>query len=211
MGSEHPVTAESYAIPTEQRVHELTVKGSRFIAVLAHANTLAARQQLLAETKVAFPQASHYCTAAVLGAPQDSQHYSMSDDGEPSGTAGRPMLQVLMNQAIGEVAVVVVRYFGGTKLGTGGLQRAYSQVTAEAMGLLAHEVKVLRNDYLLRFDYADQAAIDYAMQQFDAQLCEADYGEQVLLKLQLEPQHVAAFNRVVNAQTQGRVSLQQEE
>jgi len=203
--------SKSYRIPTQQHSHELVVKGSRFIAVLAHANSLAMRQQLLAETKAAYPQASHYCTAAVLGAPEDSQHYSMSDDGEPSGTAGRPMLQVLMNQPIGEVAAVVVRYFGGTKLGTGGLQRAYGQVTAEAIDQLASKLKVSRNDYFLRFDYADQAAIDYAMQQFEALLCEADYGEQVLLKLQLEAQHFEAFNRVINAQTQGRVSLQQEE
>lgn len=187
------------------------MKGSRFIAVVGHTATVAARQQFVQAAQQQWPQASHYCLAAITGAPTDEQSYAMSDDGEPSGTAGRPMLQVLIKQQIGEVTAVVVRYFGGTKLGTGGLQRAYSQVLVEAMQLLPTTLKVLRKPYILCFDYAHQAAVDYAMQQFEAKLGAAEYQQQVTLKLELEPEKVNAFNQVLHGQTQGRVTLQPQE
>lgn len=200
-----------YRIPQAAIEHELLVKGSRFIAVVGHTATVAARQQLVQAAQHQWPQASHYCLAAITGAPDDEQSYAMSDDGEPSGTAGRPMLQVLIKHQIGEITAVVVRYFGGTKLGTGGLQRAYSQVLVEAMQLLPTTLKVLRKPYILCFDYAHQAAVDYAMQQFEAKLGAAEYQQQVTLKLELEPEKVNAFNQVLHGQTQGRVTLQPQE
>lgn len=200
-----------YRIPQTTIAHELLVKGSRFIAVVGHTPSVAARQQFVQEAQQRWPQASHYCLAAITGPPNHEQSYAMSDDGEPSGTAGRPMLQVLMKQDVGEVTAVVVRYFGGTKLGTGGLQRAYSQVVIEAMQLLQTTVKVLRKEYILCFDYADQAAVDYAMGQFDAKLGTAEYQQQVKLALELEPEKVDAFNQVLHGQTQGRVTLQPQE
>jgi uncharacterized YigZ family protein len=101
-------------------------KGSRFITTLAHTPTVASAQAFVAEMRAEFPDATHNCWAYVVGPPGNTRDNGAGDDGEPAGTAGRPMLGVLLGSGLGDVAAVVTRYFGGVKLGRGGLVRAYS-------------------------------------------------------------------------------------
>lgn len=114
-------------------ITELEVKRSRFITWLRRAEDEAAARRLLAEAREAYPDARHHCSAWVISVPGAQPLWHSSDDGEPSGTAGRPMLDVLVGSGLTDVAVVVVRYFGGTLLGTGGLVRAYSQAVTAAL------------------------------------------------------------------------------
>lgn len=114
-------------------VTELEVKRSRFITWLRRAEDEAAARQLLADAREAYPDARHHCSAWVISVPDAQPLWHSSDDGEPSGTAGRPMLDVLVGSGLTDVAVVVVRYFGGTLLGTGGLVRAYSDAVTSAL------------------------------------------------------------------------------
>lgn len=107
---------------------EEKVKGSRFIASVSRVANRDEALALFARQTVAYPQASHYCWAYRL-----EDDYRFSDDGEPSGTAGRPIFEVLEKRDLSEVAAVVVRYFGGTKLGAGGLVRAYAGTAAKAL------------------------------------------------------------------------------
>lgn len=106
---------------------EIEVEKSRFLTWICHAPNTADYHAMLQAAKTAHPNASHHCTAFIAGPPGEQTHIGFSDDGEPGGTAGRPMYQALLGSQMGEIGCVVIRYFGGTKLGTGGLARAYAQ------------------------------------------------------------------------------------
>ncbi|MDR5906406.1 IMPACT family protein [Franzmannia qiaohouensis] len=136
---------------------ELEVEKSRFIAWLCHAPTSEAFDSLLAAARTAHPGASHHCSAFIAGPPGEQQAIGFSDDGEPGGTAGRPMFQVLDGAGIGQVGCVVTRYFGGTKLGTGGLARAYSQAVAQGLETLPRRDFTPRRRLTLGLDFAGEA------------------------------------------------------
>ncbi|OFS73821.1 IMPACT family protein [Trueperella sp. HMSC08B05] len=112
---------------------EIEIKRSRFIALSRPAASVEEARALLADARAEFPDARHHCSAYVVSVPSAQPILHSSDDGEPSGTAGRPMLDVLTGNELMDVAVVVVRYFGGTLLGTGGLVRAYSDAVREVL------------------------------------------------------------------------------
>ena len=111
-------------------VGQVVEKKSRFIATVRHVETKEEAEEFLAEMKKKYWDATHNCFACVIG--EKGEYVRSSDDGEPGGTAGRPMLDVLLKEEIQNAAVVVTRYFGGTLLGTGGLVRAYQQAVKKA-------------------------------------------------------------------------------
>lgn len=113
---------------------ELEIKRSRFITVLARVSTETEARAVIDGEKRRFPDARHHCSAYVVSIPGSAPIHRSSDDGEPSGTAGRPMLDTLLGAGITDVVAVVTRYFGGTLLGTGGLVRAYSDSVTQALG-----------------------------------------------------------------------------
>ncbi|MDN3356258.1 YigZ family protein [Actinomadura sp. DC4] len=115
-------------------VHELEIRRSRFVCALARVTTEAQAQEFVAERRRVHHDATHNCTAYVLGEHGDLTR--SNDDGEPGGTAGRPMLEVLLRRELTGTAAVVSRYFGGVKLGAGGLVRAYGQAVAAAVDLV---------------------------------------------------------------------------
>ncbi len=117
--------AAAYSIPAASLELTEEIKKSRFITLIAHTPTVEVAKGWVNEIKRQHPTARHHCWAFVAGAPQDSQVYGFSDDGEPSGTAGKPILAQLMGSGLGEICAVVVRYYGGIQLGTGGLVKAY--------------------------------------------------------------------------------------
>lgn len=116
-----------------REVSELEVKRSRFLTTVARVEDEAGAREVVAEVRRTWPDARHHCTAFIVEMPGAQPVERSSDDGEPSGTAGRPMLDVLDGAGLVDVAVVVVRYFGGVLLGTGGLVRAYSDAVGEAL------------------------------------------------------------------------------
>lgn len=136
----------------EPLVHETVVLGSRFIAYLAPVTTSEEALALLAVARTEHPDATHHCWAYRLG-----EEMRFSDDGEPGGTAGRPMLEVMLKRDIDRCAAVVVRYFGGRKLGAGGLVRAYSGAVARALdsGRVAEHVPLTRVRITAPFAVAD--------------------------------------------------------
>lgn len=127
---------KNYQRPAAAVEVELEIKRSRFLGLAMPVQGVDDAQQQLAAIRAAHPHANHHCWARVSGRPDEVRLWDSSDDGEPRGTAGRPMLQILQHSGLGEVQVVVVRYFGGIKLGTGGLIRAYGQSTNEALNSL---------------------------------------------------------------------------
>ena len=116
---------ESWLIPAAPVTVVEEIKKSRFITLLAHTDGVAAAKAFVESVRADHPDARHHCVAWVAGPPDDSQQLGFSDDGEPAGTAGKPMLAQLMGSGVGEITAVVVRYYGGILLGTGGLVKAY--------------------------------------------------------------------------------------
>lgn len=119
--------------PSARLSHEIEVKKSRFLTLIARVSTPAEAREVVNERKSAMPDARHHCAAFVVSADGAQPFSHSSDDGEPSGTAGRPMLDVLAGSKLVDVVAVVTRYFGGTLLGTGGLVRAYSDSVRECL------------------------------------------------------------------------------
>ncbi|WP_404400897.1 YigZ family protein [Idiomarina seosinensis] len=201
------MTSKDYRRPTTACEHEIEIKSSRFIACLSPCRNTADAAAFLAEVQKRWPKANHYCTAHVIGSPFGDDGLSCSDDGEPSGTAGRPMLNVLRNAPLGDISVVVVRYFGGIKLGTGGLQRAYSQAVSEALTALETELCIYRQQFRVNYPYSDQGAIDALWKQYQVQVLDSDFTELVSQHLATVPENVASLQEKLNAATQGRIKL----
>ncbi|MBZ9559437.1 MULTISPECIES: YigZ family protein [unclassified Modicisalibacter] len=170
----------SYPIPDlpdgETHVAEIEIERSRFIAWVRHAPDVAAFEALLAAARQRYPDASHHCSAFVAGPPGEQTAIGFSDDGEPGGTAGRPMFQVLDGSGIGQVGCVVTRYFGGTKLGTGGLVRAYSQAVQKALETLPCLTFTPRRTLRLALDFAGEAEARAWLAERDVPIDSVDYG-----------------------------------
>ncbi len=161
--------------PGEWTHSELEVERSRFLTWVCHAPDVAAFETLLAEARQRYPDASHHCSAFIAGPPGEQAAIGFSDDGEPGGTAGRPMFQVLEGSGLGRVGCVVTRYFGGTKLGTGGLARAYAQAVAQALETLPRREVVERDLLRLRLDFAGEAEARAWLAEREIPVKAADY------------------------------------
>lgn len=131
-----------YKIPEQPLECEIEVKKSRFIASAAFAEDRVQALKTLERAKLKYPDARHHCWAYLIGNPYSPLTVAMSDDGEPGGTAGKPILNVLSHKSVGDIMLVVSRYFGGVKLGAGGLVRAYSSATENLMQQLSTVDKV---------------------------------------------------------------------
>ncbi|MCI7694162.1 YigZ family protein [Veillonella caviae] len=164
----------------EEFRNEYVVEKSRFITTLYPCSTEEEAQAFINRINKEFWDARHNCTVFALGPKQEKQR--SSDNGEPSGTAGKPMLEVLKKTGITNVAVVVTRYFGGIKLGAGGLIRAYSHSVAEALRLAPKELHTTRIPLQVTIDYALYGAVERYVQDNDLHY-ESSFGEKVTLTI----------------------------
>lgn len=186
---------------------EFEVSKSRFITWMARCRTPDEAQALLHAARQAYRDARHHCTAFVAGAPGEQFAIGFSDDGEPGGTAGRPMYQVLEGSQLGEIGCVVIRYFGGIKLGTGGLARAYAkavQLGLEHLPTREHTVCVSRR---LHIDFSDEHTARQWCEQHGASVTGVDYGAQgVVLALEW-PQAATLEVDALTRQLHGHATL----
>ena len=196
---------EPYKIIERGGVGETWEKKSRFIAHVAAVNTEEEALAFIEEKKKQFWDARHNCYAYVLGAQAQTMRFS--DDGEPSGTAGRPILEVLLGSGIRNLVIVVTRYFGGTLLGTGGLVRAYTK--AAQAGLAASEVRIMCCGYetTIVTDYNGIGKVQHLLGTRGIPIREADYGEQVtvLVNISCEDKDVV-INEITEA-TAGKAKI----
>lgn len=168
---------EGYKVVYEGKTGEIVEKKSRFIATLRPVETEEEALAFIQEMKKQYWDARHNCSAYVIGRNQDLQR--CSDDGEPSQTAGRPMLDVLLKEGIHNTAVVVTRYFGGTLLGTGGLVRAYQKAVQEGLGASTIITKQEGQALSIYTDYTGLGKIQYILAQKEIPLMDTLYTEQV--------------------------------
>ena len=158
-------------------------KGSKFLSFAIPVTTVEEVKVILDEYRKKFYDARHVCYAYMLGA--ERADFRANDDGEPSGTAGKPMLAQLMGSGVGEIAAVVVRYYGGILLGTGGLVKAYGNGVQQALKILPTRTQVPKSEYHLVCDYAQLAMVEALLLQVDGQILQADYGAEIGLILLL--------------------------
>lgn len=162
---------------------EITEKKSRFIADILPVHTTEEAEAFLQTVKKKYRDASHHCSAFIIG--RNAQLERANDDGEPSGTAGRPLLEVLQKEELRDVCIVVTRYFGGTLLGTGGLARAYTQ--AAKAGLSDCRIVTMRRGERLEIStsYSDAGRVQYLLEKRRLEPEEIRYEEQVTFRVLL--------------------------
>lgn len=196
-----------YLIPAAPvRVEEVILR-SRFITTAAPAWTSDAARAFVAEMRAEFPDASHNCYAFVAGPPGSTAQIGMSDDGEPGGTAGRPMLAVLLGCGIGDIAVVVTRYFGGTKLGTGGLVRAYSGGVKAVLAVLPTREKVALATLLASGPYRWVTPVARLLPDFEATVSEQEFAADVTWRITLPEERAAALAAALVELSHGEIEV----
>jgi uncharacterized YigZ family protein len=184
----------SYRAPTGETRAELREKGSRFVALLSPARSESEAEAILAKLAEAHRGATHLCWAWRLGSPPRERS---SDAGEPHGTAGRPILQVLQGAGLSDVVAAVARWYGGVKLGKGGLARAYSATVQGALSELASEIRrpTVRLELEVPFDRL--GAVRRLIRPPAVELVEESYGEVASLLLRVEKRHEPALREAL--------------
>ena len=158
-----------------------------------------------------FPDATHNCWAYVAGPPADTARIGLSDDGEPHGTAGRPMLDTLLHSGVGEVAAVVTRYFGGTRLGRGGLGRAYSGGVKAALACLPTQRKVVRERVRIEVGYSAVDALFRFLEEAEGVREAEEYGAGVRIGAAVPRDRIPDLERLVAELTAGEGTVVLEE
>ncbi|ASA55769.1 YigZ family protein [Vibrio gazogenes] len=196
---------QPYAVPAIPVRYEEEIKKSLFMTFLQHTPGIESSKGFIEQIKHQYPDARHHCWAFVAGRPEDSMKWGFSDDGEPSGTAGKPILAQLSGAHIGEITAVVVRYYGGIKLGTGGLVKAYGGGVQQALKQLQTIEKKITKRLNLALDYGLIPLAQSVIQQFGAQELEAQYLQRVVITIEIEIRYMDEFIQVITNKSSARV------
>ena len=197
-----------YRIPAGEHRTRDEISRSRFVTTLAAAPTVDAAHAFVARVRAEFPDATHNCWAFVVGPPGSTGRVGMSDDGEPHGTAGRPMLTALLHSGVGDVAAVVTRYYGGTKLGTGGLARAYGGGVAGALATLPTVERVTWVRLRAVVGYDAVTATHQLLAAHGGRTAGERYAADVRFDLDLPEGAAAAFASALRDATRGRALVE---
>jgi uncharacterized YigZ family protein len=200
--------SERYPIPGGRHRVEEEILRSRFITTVGHAPTVDEARAFIASVSEEFSDASHNCWAYVVGPPGSTAQIGVSDDGEPHGTAGRPMLTVLLHSGVGEIVAVVTRYFGGTLLGKGGLVKAYSGGVQFALESLPLIEKVPKAELLVVIDYANVTPVQRMLPDYEASVLSEEYAIDVTYHLEIPVEHVERFTADLAELTNGQALVE---
>jgi uncharacterized YigZ family protein len=198
---------DRYPIPAARIRVEDEIKRSRFITTAGHACTVEDARAFIESIREEFPDATHNCWAYVVGPPGNTNDNGASDDGEPGGTAGRPMLGVLLGSGVGDVAAVVTRYFGGTKLGRGGLVRAYSGGVRRAIREMKLGERVVEITVVVALAYAAVDAARRVLPSCEARIVAEAYGVDAELTVRLPENRLTDLEAALGDATGGAVRV----
>ncbi|WP_434357751.1 YigZ family protein [Parasalinivibrio latis] len=201
------MTDKPYLILAAPVVFEKEIKKSHFITYLAHTPGTEAAKQFVHDIKLKHADARHNCWAFVAGRPEDSMKWGFSDDGEPSGTAGKPILAQLSGSGVGEITAVVTRYYGGIRLGTGGLVKAYGGGVQQALKLIETREKLMTRFVTLRCEYAHMAVVESLQSAFEAVQVESEFSHNVKMTLEVDARRVDEFKSLLVNRSGGQVTF----
>ena len=193
---------KKYKTILTQAEAEIVEKKSRFIATVRPVKTEEEAKAFIEEMKKKYWNATHNVFAYQIGERNELQRFS--DDGEPHGTAGRPMLQVLLHCGVGEITMVVTRWFGGVKLGTGGLVRAYQDSVRENLATLPLAEKVPTVELDVQLDYAHLDRLHRLLPTFEARVCAEAYDQAARVRICLPEALRGPFEEAIAGRTDGR-------
>lgn len=196
-----------YPVPASRvRVEEVILR-SRFICTAAPAATAEEARAFIAEMRSEFADASHNCYAFVAGPPGSTAHIGMSDDGEPNGTAGRPMLAVVLGSGVGDIAVVVTRYFGGIKLGTGGLVRAYGGSVKAVLAALPVAEKIAYAEMIASGPYSWVTPVARLLPEHEARLVDQVFAADVTWQIRVPEERAAGLAAALVDLSRGEIEV----
>jgi uncharacterized YigZ family protein len=198
--------AEPYLTLEEQIEHEIEIKGSRFVCLLVPVSSEEAARAVVAGRKKLHADATHNCSAYVIGGDRRVQR--ADDDGEPGGTAGSPMLETLLRRGIGDVVAVVTRYFGGVKLGAGGLVRAYGGAVAKTLDLVAPVAMVPARVMTVTVDHVQAGRVENGLRASPYEVRQVRYGARVGLEVVVRESELEDFPGWIATLTAGRADLE---
>lgn len=196
-----------YLIPAQETRSEFKVLNSRFIATVAPAFSVDEAKAFVARIKAEFSDASHNVPAYIIGHGNSVIAHS-HDDGEPSGTAGRPALAVLQGSGLGDVAVVVTRYFGGTKLGTGGLVRAYGDAVRQVLEILPRAANIPTHIVLLEVPYPFFERARLLVEAHHGQILDEDFGAEVMVAARFTVEDFPVFQDALREMSHGTLQAE---
>ncbi len=189
--------------------HEEVIKNSRFICSLAHCDSIITARLAISHIQQKYSDATHNCWAFQVDEPKSSKNVGYSDDGEPHGTAGKPMLSQLLHSDIGEVVAVVTRYFGGTKLGTGGLVRAYQFSVSQALDRVPLSQKVEQKQIKVILDYSHAGFLHRMLNDYEITIAKEEFGSDITFYLNLPADRFAEFIPALQEVTDGTFILEE--
>jgi uncharacterized YigZ family protein len=195
-----------YPIPAQETRIEMRVSNSRFIATVDCASTVAEAKAFIRHIRQEHAKATHNVHAFIVGYGSSITE-GCHDDGEPSGTAGRPVLAVLRGSGLGDTVVVVTRYFGGTKLGTGGLVRAYSDAARSVLDETPRIEKAELQEIHLSVPYNYYEQTKRLVQEYNGKVTHEEFAADVLLHLNLAAEEVELFAHAVSELSSGLVEV----
>jgi len=188
---------QSYNVPSFEVEVEEVIKGSQFITRIQNVSTSKDAKAFIKNLKKSYPDASHHCWAYIVGNPNSTTLIGCSDDGEPSGTAGKPMLHVLQHAMIGDIVIVITRYFGGTKLGTGGLARAYGGGVKLALDKLTVKEKTHYTKLQFYLDYPQQKDFEHLLESYQSDNLNINYSGKLEISIELASSETDSFKQAL--------------
>jgi uncharacterized YigZ family protein len=201
----------SYLVPTrkKQNVYEQTIKKSIFIGYCSYCDSKESAMEFINRIKKLYPDARHHCYGYIAGNPYSQLLMGKSDDGEPQGTAGTPILNVLIHNEIYEIVAVVVRYFGGIKLGAGGLIRAYSSTVSNTIKTMEIENLQPLARLNIIFPYSFETIIRNLFSKYKIKLIHVHYMEQVEMELEFPEFQIDMVKKEIVNLTSGNIRIKE--
>lgn len=199
--------SKDYLVPLNEIRRELIIVNSRFIATLAPVPRIEAARAFLSRIRHEFADASHNVPAYIIGGGNTVTEY-FSDDGEPSGTAGRPALAVLRGSGLGDVAVVITRYFGGTLLGTGGLVKAYTEATQLVVSAVERGRRVPVHVAMVAIPYNLLERLRLVAVRHQGEVLDEDFAGDITMTLQFPVESFDAFQRDLRELSAGKLKAE---
>lgn len=206
--------SDNYPIPlagaSAPHTASLLIKRSRFLTQIARTGTPEEARAFIERIRSLNTDATHNCWAFVAGPPGSTARIGCNDDGEPHGTAGRPMLQILLHSGVGQICAVVTRWFGGIKLGTGGLVRAYQDSVSNCLASLPTEILIPSVTLSLRMGYGDRDSALRLLRQCGGSVLSEDFSENVRLSVRVPESSAEAFRAGLFTAGGGKVVVEEE-
>ncbi len=196
-----------YKIPAETTRFEQEIKKSRFIAYAACVESPELAHRFIKDLRTEFPDAGHVCSAFLIGEPGNTTQLGFSDDGEPSGTAGMPILNVLQHGETGDIVVAVVRYFGGIKLGTGGLARAYSSSVTSVLNITPLKLKVVMRSITFSASFSLEDPIRRLLKSVGVTNLNVQYKQELNIECDVPEDQLFDLEKRLNDIGKGKIKL----